>query len=113
MKDKNIIECWFSKRRLGLFLHFGLYAIEGWHEQDQMRRRIPRAEYSKLASRFNPSEFNPDAILDLAQSAGMEYVCLTTKHHDGVALWDTKENHYSSVAGNFLVISSFGAITDA
>ena len=95
MKDKNIIKCWFSKRRFGLFLHFGLYAIEGWHEQDQMRRRIPRAEYSKLASRFNPREFNADAILDRAESVGMEYVCLTTKHHDGFCLWDTKETEYN------------------
>ena len=80
---------WFFDKRFGLFLHFGLYAIEGWHEQDQMRRRISRDEYSKLVDRFNPSRFAPDTILDLAQSAGLEYACLTAKHHDGFCLWDT------------------------
>ena len=74
MSNDNCVEKWFARRKLGLFLHFGLYSLEGWHEQDQMRRRIPRAEYEKLIARFDPAAFDPDAILDLAQSAGMEYV---------------------------------------
>ena len=86
---------WFSRRRLGLFLHFGIYAIEGWHEQDQMRRRIPRREYVKLADRFDPVDFDADRILDLAEAVGMEYVCLTSKHHDGFCLWDTKQMDYN------------------
>lgn len=86
---------WFSRRKLGLFLHFGLYSIEGWHEQDQMRRRIPRDEYGHLVRRFNPTCFNAERILDLAESVGMEYVCLTTKHHDGFCLWDTKATTFN------------------
>ena len=86
---------WFSRRRLGLFLHFGLYSIEGWHEQDQMRRRIAPEDYVKLIHRFNPTRFDPDAILDLAESSGMEYVCLTAKHHDGFCLWDTCETGFN------------------
>ncbi|MFK0735122.1 MAG: alpha-L-fucosidase [Gloeotrichia echinulata GP01] len=86
---------WFVKKRFGLFLHFGLYAIEGWHEQDQMRRSIPRSEYQQLITRFNPVDFNADYILDLAESVGMEYVCLTTKHHDGFCLWDTTFTDYN------------------
>ncbi len=86
---------WFSRRRFGLFLHFGLYAIEGWHEQDQMRRRIPRDVYERLAQRFNPSDFDADAIVDLARSVGMEYICLTTKHHDGFCLWDTEQTAFN------------------
>jgi alpha-L-fucosidase len=89
------VKSWFAKRRLGLFLHFGLYAIEGWHEQDQMRRRIPAAQYVQLASRFNPTEFDANRILDLAESVGMEYVCLTTKHHDGFCLWDTQQTDFN------------------
>lgn len=86
---------WFSRRRLGLFFHFGLYSIEGWQEQDQMRRRIPRDEYGKLIRRFNPTQFNAERILDLAESVGMEYVCLTTKHHDGFCLWDTRATTFN------------------
>jgi alpha-L-fucosidase len=89
------IDDWFSRRRFGLFLHFGIYAIEGWHEQDQMRRRIPRREYGKLTDRFNPVAFDADAILDLAESVGMEYVCMTTKHHDGFCLWDTQQTEFN------------------
>ncbi|MDO9465085.1 MAG: alpha-L-fucosidase [bacterium] len=90
MNNEGSVKKWFSTRRLGLFLHFGLYSIEGWHEQDQMRRCISRTEYGKLIERFNPTEFNAERILDLAESVGMEYVCLTAKHHDGFCLWDTK-----------------------
>lgn len=95
MTFHNAVEAWFSRRRLGLFLHFGLYAIEGRHEQDQVRGGIPREEYGKLAQRFNPTGFDADRILDLAEAVGMEYVCLTTKHHDGFCLWDTQETEFN------------------
>jgi alpha-L-fucosidase len=87
----------FFDMRWGLWLHFGLYSIEGWHEQDQMRRRIPRAKYVKLVDRFNPTRFDPEAILDLAESVGMKYISLTTKHHDGFCLWNTAETDYNAV----------------
>lgn len=76
-------------------MHFGLYSIRGWHEQEQWRGRVPRKEYVKLIDRFNPVHFDPDRILDLAESVGMEYVCLTAKHHDGFCLWDTQETPYN------------------
>jgi len=88
---------WWFEKRFGLFVHWGLYAIEGWHEQDQWRRRIPRADYVKLAARWNPVKFNPDAWLDAAEGAGMRYVCLTTKHHDGFCLFDSKHTAYHAV----------------
>jgi alpha-L-fucosidase len=86
---------WFTQKRFGLFLHFGLYAIEGWHEQDQMRRRIPRAQYAQLLPRLNPHAFDAEALLDLAQAAGMEYVCMTAKHHDGFCLWNTAQTDFN------------------
>jgi alpha-L-fucosidase len=95
MNSVTSVGQWFSKRKFGLFLHFGLYSVEGWHEQDQMRRRIPRADYANLLTRFNPTDFDPDSILDLAEAAGMEYVCLTAKHHDGFCLWDTKSTDFN------------------
>lgn len=80
---------WFFTHRFGLFLHWGLYALTGEHEQVQQRRNIPRAEYGELIKQFNPVNYHPDAWLDMAQRAGMNYVCLTAKHHDGFCLWDS------------------------
>lgn len=82
---------WFFNRSFGMFAHWGLYAIPAWHEQSQWRQDIPRGEYERLIQQFNPVAFDPDAWLDLLQEAGMEYLCITTKHHDGFCLWDT---HY-------------------
>lgn len=88
---------WWFQKRFGLFVHWGLYAIHGWHEQEQWRKRVPRAEYVKLAEQWNPVKFDPDAWLDLAAEAGMQYVCLTTKHHDGFCLWNTKQTSYNTM----------------
>lgn len=88
---------WWFERRYGMFVHWGLYAIHGWHEQEQWRRRVPRSEYQKLAAQWNPTRFQPDAWLDLAQEAGMQYLCLTAKHHDGFCLWDTKLTRYNTM----------------
>ena len=85
---------WWFEKRFGLFIHWGLYSINGWHEQEQWRRRVARDDYVQLAQAWNPVRFDPDAWLDLAQAAGMRYVCLTTKHHDGFCLWDTKLTAY-------------------
>jgi alpha-L-fucosidase len=88
---------WWFQKRFGMFVHWGLYAIHGLHEQEQWRYRVPRAEYEKLAAQWNPVKFDPNAWLDLAASAGMKYVCLTTKHHDGFCLWDTKQTTYNTM----------------
>lgn len=84
----------FDERRLGLFIHWGLYAIPAWHEQIQWRRAIPRAEYIRYADQFNPVKFDPEAWLDAAEAAGMSYLCFTTKHHDGFCMWDTRYSEY-------------------
>jgi alpha-L-fucosidase len=86
---------WWFEKRFGLFIHWGLYAINGWHEQDQWRRRIPRSEYVKLMNQWNPVKFNPDQWLDIAEEAGMKYLCITTKHHDGFCLFNTKYTDYN------------------
>ncbi len=79
---------WFFERRYGMFVHWGLYAIRAWHEQDQWRRSVPRAEYERLIERFNPTQFDPNRWLDILQDAGMEYLCVTTKHlYYSVADW--------------------------
>lgn len=88
---------WFFEARFGMFVHWGIYAVAGWHEQHQWRGRVPRAEYVKLAGQWNPVQFDPDQWLDLAESAGMRYICLTTKHHDGFCLWDTKLTDFNTM----------------
>ena len=81
---------WFFDRRFGMFVHWGLYAIRGWHEQEMWRDDVARSKYVEYASQFNPTGFDPDVWLDLAEEAGMEYLCFTTKHHDGFCMWDTR-----------------------
>ena len=78
---------WFFQKRFGMFVHWGLYAIPRLARATQWRRRVPRDEYQKLPPQWNPVQYDPDAWLDLAAEAGMKYVCLTTKHHDGFCLW--------------------------
>ena len=85
---------WFLEKRFGMFVHWGLYAIPGWHEQHQWRGQMERSEYGKLAAQFNPTKFDPEVWLDVMEGAGMEYICLTTKHHDGYCLWDTRQTDF-------------------
>jgi alpha-L-fucosidase len=88
---------WFFKNRYGMFIHWGIYSIPGWHEQHQWRARVPRAEYVKLADRWNPGKFNPEEWLDLMETACMKYITITTKHHDGFCLWDTKQTKFNTM----------------
>lgn len=87
---------WFLEHQFGLFIHWGLYAIEGWQEQDIWRRDRKREEYADLMKRFSPRSFDPDAWLDLAESIGMKYLCFTAKHLEGFCLWDTKYSSFKS-----------------
>ncbi|MFW6059144.1 MAG: alpha-L-fucosidase [Phycisphaeraceae bacterium] len=85
----------FFRNRFGLFIHWGLYALRGWHEQHQQRLGVARAEYEKLRHEWNPVHFDPDAWLDLAERVGMQYLCVTTKHHDGFCLWNTAQSAFN------------------
>ena len=86
---------WFFEKRYGMFVHWGLYAVGEWHEQDQWRRGIPRAAYEPLIHQFNPVKFDPERWLDILQDAGMEYLTVTSKHHDGFCLWDTRQTDFN------------------
>ncbi|HUX49954.1 MAG TPA: alpha-L-fucosidase [Spirochaetia bacterium] len=86
---------WFFDKKFGLFVHWGLYAIPAWQEQVLWRAPYKRRDYERLMSEFNPGNFNPDQWLDTMQEAGMEYLCFTTKHHDGFCMWDTKYTEYN------------------
>ncbi len=84
----------FKTRRFGAFIHFGIYSQNEWHEQDQLRRGIPKEEYIRLADTFNPSEFNADEWVRFIKDSGGEYICFTAKHHDGFCMWDTRHTDY-------------------
>ena len=86
---------WFFQKRFGMFVHWGLYAIPAWHEQILWRSKYKRKDYEKLIHEFNPRKFDPEQWLDTLQEAGMEYLCVTTKHHDGFCMWDTEFTEYS------------------
>ena len=88
---------WFFEKRYGMFIHWGLYSIPAWHEQHQWRGRVARNEYVKLAGQWNPKKFNPDEWLDIMETAGMKYITITTKHHDGFCLWDTKQTRFNTM----------------
>jgi alpha-L-fucosidase len=88
---------WFFEKRYGMFIHWGIYSIPAWHEQHQWRARVPRSEYVKLASQWNPVKFNPDKWLDIMQEAGMKYITITTKHHDGFCMWDTRQTGFNTM----------------
>ncbi len=85
----------FKDERFGMFIHWGIYSVNAWHEQDQWRRRIPKEEYMKQAEVFNPTEFDIDEWMEIVKNAGMQYICFTTKHHDGFCMWDTRYTDYN------------------
>ena len=81
-------------RRLGMFVHWGIYSVGEWHEQEQMRREISRADYEKFMERFTAEKFRADDFVEVAESAGAEYIVITAKHHDGFCMWDTATTDY-------------------
>lgn len=101
--DKSI--AWFENARLGLFIHWSLYAAtegmingkntKGIVEWIQSRERVPIEEYEKYAERLSADEFDPKFIAKLASYAGMKYMVFTTKHHEGFSMYPTKYDDYS------------------
>ena len=80
---------WWTDARFGVFVHFGLYAVLERGEWVRFLDQIPREEYMGLMARFNPSRFDADEWVAIAQSAGARYITLTVKHHDGFCLFDS------------------------
>lgn len=92
---------WFIRDRFGMFVHFGLYSLAARHEWVMMRERIAPADYERYADHFNPDLFDAGALARRAREAGMRYMVLTTKHHDGFCLWDSALTTYTSVHSPF------------
>ena len=98
----------WKDQKFSMFIHFGLYSMAGgmWNgdsvkigysEQIRAHGKIPKKEYAALAEKFNPVKWNPDSIALLAKSAGMRSVVITSKHHDGFALFHTKQSKFNVV----------------
>ena len=96
---------WFREAKFGLFIHWGLYAIPAgeWKGQPiagigewiMNRAKIPVTEYEQLAKQFNPVKFNAEEWVRMAQDAGMKYIVITSKHHDGFAMYHSTVSKYN------------------
>ncbi|MBK7626321.1 MAG: alpha-L-fucosidase [Bacteroidales bacterium] len=98
---------WWREARFGMFIHWGVYAlpagiwdgrqIGGIGEWIMNRGKIPVADYQRMAKNFNPVKYDPDAWVRMAKDAGMKYIVITSKHHDGFALFETKASKWNVV----------------
>jgi alpha-L-fucosidase len=87
---------WFEDAKLGIFIHWGIYSVEGTSESWAFHnRRISHEDYMRQIEGFKAESYDPKAWVDLIKSSGARYAVITSKHHDGVALWDTRMNSLS------------------
>ncbi|MCP5113715.1 MAG: hypothetical protein GY953_23010 [bacterium] len=94
-RDANIE--WFRNARLGLFIHYGLYSLDGSHAFLQHRQTIPVREYEQRKHQFTAERFDAEQIADLASDAGIRYINLVAKHCEGFCLWNTRQTDFNSV----------------
>jgi len=98
---------WWREARFGMFIHWGVYAVPaGIHNGQKINRigewimnraKIPVAEYQQYAKQFNPVKYDPDAWVKMAKDAGMKYIVITSKHHDGFAMFKTEASKWNIV----------------
>ena len=98
---------WWREARFGMFIHWGVYSVPAgsWNgrqiggigEWIMNRAKIPVAEYQTMAKQFNPVNYDPDSWVKMAKDAGMKYIVITAKHHDGFALFETKASKWNVV----------------
>ncbi len=107
--DKDRRMEWWREARFGLFIHWGLYSIPAGQWEDRTDHaewimttaQIPVEEYEQFLGRFNPVEFDADEWVRMAKGAGMKYIVITSKHHDGFALFDSEVSDYDVMATPF------------
>jgi len=97
---------WFRDARFGMFIHWGIYSVPAgewkgktnYAEWFQLNTNMPGSEYEKFAEQFNPVQFDAKQWVATAKGAGMKYIVITSKHHDGFCMFDTKLSDYNIVA---------------
>jgi alpha-L-fucosidase len=103
--DRDQRMAWWREGRFGMFIHWGLYAIPAGQWKNETNHaewilttaQIPVHQYEKFASQFNPVKFNAEDWVRTAKNAGMKYIVITSKHHDGFCLFDSKLTDYNVV----------------
>jgi alpha-L-fucosidase len=113
LEAKDVVNkrlAWWSDARFGMFIHWGLYSqwgchypgtngemISGGSEHMMQHLKMPLAQYAKIADVFNPTNFNADEWVAIAKNAGMKYIVITAKHHDGFAMFNSPSSDYNIV----------------
>ena len=92
---------WWRKARFGMFIHWGPVSLKGTEIGWSRGKEVPLKEYDNLYKKFNPSKFNAKEWVDIANAAGMKYMVITSKHHDGFCLWNTKTTSYNIMSTPF------------
>lgn len=87
---------WYLDARFGMFIHWGLYSIPARGEWVRSEEEIPKEDYMKYFEEFDPVDYDPRAWARAAKEAGMKYVVLTAKHHDGFCLYDSQYTDFKS-----------------
>jgi alpha-L-fucosidase len=88
---------WFYQSRFGMFIHWGIYSVLGRGEKVMEIEHIPVDEYARYGDQFDPDSFDADEWARLACEAGMKYMVLTARHHDGFCLFDSQVSDFTSV----------------
>jgi alpha-L-fucosidase len=104
-KQNDLKMQWWKDAKFGMFIHWGIYSVPSGKWDDKTTygewimhsAKIPRAEYAALAGKFNPTMFNADEWVKLAKDAGQKYIVITSKHHDGFAMFGSKASEYNIV----------------
>jgi len=108
MSDEERME-WWQEARFGMFIHWGLYAIPAGEWEDETNHaewirttaQIPIEVYDTLIDYFNPVKFDAEAWVQMAKDAGMKYIVITSKHHDGFCLFDSEYSEFDVMGSPF------------
>ena len=99
MADRAAAREWFQDAKFGMFIHWGVYSVLANGEWVMHRTKMNVTEYAKLPPQFNPTRFNAGEWVALAKEAGMKYITITSKHHDGFCMFGTRQTRWNIVDG--------------